>query len=70
MKPLTDQYLQIAAGQGTDKIAINLQQTRENGIMNYFLQYSLGQNKFELGDYKDLTEIDTTLQAELKKLYP
>lgn len=70
MKPLTDQYLQIAAGQGTDKIAVNIQQARENGIMNYFLQYSLGQKKFELSDYKELVELDTAVLDELKKMYP
>lgn len=70
MKPLTDQYLAIVAGQGTDKIAEDIQQTRENGITNYYLLYSITQKKYELAGYNDLTDLDTTTVDELKKLYP
>lgn len=70
VKPLTDQYLAIVAGQGTDKIAVDIQQTRENGITNYYLLYSITQKKFELASYNDLADLDTTTVAELKKLYP
>ena len=70
VKPLRDQYLEKVPGQGTDKVAVNLQQSRENGNANYYIMNVMLLKLFNVENYQGLKNLDATAAGALKLLYP
>lgn len=65
VEALTNTYLQGAPGSGTDKVALNIQQSRENGAACYFIFYSILNGVFD----GTLAEKDTSITT-VDVLYP